>query len=438
MSERTQFERALGVWDASALVVGCIIGAGIFRLPSLVASELDSGLWILFAWASGGLLSLCGALTYAELSAAFPKAGGDYRFIREAYGDFAGFLFGWTKLFIERTGTVAILAFVFAEHLERALGMPSVLIKPAAFLAILALTLANIHGIRLGKNIQNIFTALKVLALSGVILAGLFAGGGSWENISAASPQPAHSLISSVGVALIFVLWTYGGWTEAAYVTEEMRNPQKDIPRAILLGVLATTALYLLVNAVYLAYIPPSEMKNSPLVAASLMDKIFQGSGGRIVAVVILISVLGALNGYILTGGRILYALALDHPLFARLSKIHPRHRTPALALTVTSSLAALLVLTRTLDAIVEYTTIAISIFFAMAGMSLFILRRKMPDVPRPFKVPAYPATPLLFIGMTFLFIGNAILREPRESLIGFGIIALGIPIYFISKSLSQ
>ena len=151
------FKRELGLRDAAALVVGCIIGAGIFRLPALVAGELDSGLWILFAWVLGGLLSLCGALTYAELSAAFPKAGGDYQFIREAYGDFASFLFGWTKLFIERTGTVAILAFVFAEHLERALGMSPVLVKPAALFAILMLTLANIHGIRLGKNIQNIF-----------------------------------------------------------------------------------------------------------------------------------------------------------------------------------------------------------------------------------------------------------------------------------------
>jgi amino acid transporter len=243
-------------------------------------------------------------------------------------------------------------------------------------------------------------------------------------------------LISSTGLALIFVLWTYGGWTEAAYVAEEVKEPQRNLPRAIVGGLLATTVLYLVVNVVYLYYLPLPEMRETDLVAAGAMDKIWPGFGGRAVAAMVMASTLGALNGFILTGGRILYALGKDHALFHNLASVSSATHTPTLSLACNALIAVLLVWTGTLDQIVTYTEIVIYIFFAMSGASLFIFRRKQPDAGL-YRVWAYPWTPLLFILMSLAFAANAIIEQPKESLLGIGVAALGLPLYFFSQRLS-
>ncbi len=436
--KKSPFIRELGLWDAAAIVVGCIIGAGIFRVPSSIAYHLTSPLTILLTWVLGGLLSMTGALCYAELSSLFPKTGGDYIYLRETYGHAVGFLFGWTKLFVERTGTIAIIAFVFGEYLGYLLGIPKEGTKFVAIFAILALTAANIIGLRYGKAIQNIFTSLKVLAIVFIIVLG-FAflpremQGGNISSLMKGGPF-SWSLIPSVGMALIFVLWTYGGWTEAAYVAEEIKEPAKNVPVSIIGGLGFVILLYLAINTIYYLYIPAAQMKETKLVASVVVGKILGPWGGKLVALFVATSTFGALNGYILTGGRILYALAEDHALFHKLSAIHSRFHTPFLALCFNGICAILLVLTKTFDQLMEYTTIVISIFFALTGLSVIVLRKKLPDAHRPYKVWGYPYIPLVFAGSTLLFIGNAVFRAPRESFFGFLLVALGFFLYLISR----
>jgi basic amino acid/polyamine antiporter, APA family len=436
--QNAQLIRGLNLLDATTIVVGCIIGAGIFRLSGRVAAFSPSPFMFLLAWVLGGLLSLCGALCYAELATLYPKTGGDYVFLTQAYGRFWGFVFGWTKLFVQRTGTIAIVAFIFAEHACRTFGWELGQAKPLAMAAIALLTAANIIGLGLGKNIQNLFTGLKVLALLLIVAAGLLFQKGSAQNFQPFWPEWSWSLMSSTGVALIFVLWTYGGWTEAAYVAEEVRDPGRNLPRAIVGGLLATTALYLLVNTVYLYYLPLEEMRQTKLVAAEAMDKIWRGRGGQIVSAMVMVSTLGALNGFVLTGGRILYALAKDHALFRRLARVSPKTHTPVLSLLFNAGIAMILVWTGTLDQIVTYTEIVIYLFFGMTGVSLFVFRKKYPEAPRAYKVWAYPVVPAIFVLMCFAFAANATWEQPKESLFGIVVAAIGIPLYFLSERLTR
>jgi basic amino acid/polyamine antiporter, APA family len=441
MSERQNagLVRGLGVWDASALVVGCVIGAGIFRLSDTVAQRAPTPGLFLAAWLIGGLLSLCGALCYAELATRFPKTGGDYVFLTQAYGRFWGFVFGWTKLFVERTGTVAILAFVFARHMEVVLGLPeNSAVKPAATAAIVLLTAANVMGLRFGKGIQNLFALLKVGAIVLIIAAGLLAGKGSVDNFRAAeSAGSFFSTASALGLALIPVLWAFGGWTEAAYVAEEVRDPRRDLPRAIIGGLAGVTVLYLVINAVYLYYMPLPELRNTDLVAAGTMDKIWAGVGGRVVAAMVMASTFGALNGYILTGGRILFALGRDHALFARMGKVSEGSHTPAPALACMGALSVLLVWTGTLDQLVTYSSVVVFVFFALSGLSVFVFRRRAGAPEASYKVWGYPVTPALFVGLCLAFAGNAAWGETRETLLGFAVASLGAPLYLLSRRLS-
>ena len=438
--------RSLGVVDATSLIVGCIVGVGIFRTASAIAGHLPSPSLILILWILGGLLSLSGGLCYAELASMFPASGGDYVYIREVYGKFWGFLFGWTKLSVERTGTIAILGFVFAEYLHRAMPYPAGAMRWVAAGAILLLTAVNVRGLRWGKYVQNTFTVLKIATLGSLIAVGFSAA--FHQPVAGPAPTPTPlvwglpsidvPLIQSMGVALVFVLWTYGGWTEAGYVAEEIRQPQRNVPRAIIAGVLLTTGLYLLVNWSYLVFIPIEQLPHSPLVASTVMQRIWGSAGAVFIAWMVACSAFGALNGYILTGGRILYAIGKDHPLFARLGTIHRDFHTPALALSTNAVLAIALVFTKTFEQIVTYSTVVISIFFVMAVFGLIRLRTRRPLQPRAYRVWGYPFTPLLFIVTTIGFILNLCVQAPRETLFGFGLLALGLPLYRISNRAAE
>lgn len=427
----------LGVFDAAALVAGCAIGAGIFRLSDSVAQHsLSPGLF-LAAWLVGGVLSICGALCYGELAARFPKNGGDYVFLTEAYGPFWGFLFGWTKLLVNNTGTLAILAFVFAEHSVIAFGFPLAGVKPLASIAIIGLTAANIWGLDLGRLIQNSLTLCKMLALLLIVLLGLWVSGGSVANFTPVLPEAEPiSVLSSFGLALIFVLWAYGGWEEVASVAEEIQEPKKNLPRAIVGGLLAVTLLYFLVNAIYLYYLPLPVMRDTDLVAAGTMNHISPGYGMRIVAFMVMASTLGALNGFILTGGRILMALGKDHRLFRKLGEASAIRGTPALALTATSAIALILIWTKTLNAIVQYTAAATYFFFVAIGAALIVFRHRCPTESPDFRVPGYPIIPLIFITLYMALAINACLTKPEEAIWGLAIATLGVPLYFISGAL--
>ena len=423
--------QSLGLGDATMLVVGCIVGVGIFRTAGSIAGHLPSPSLILALWVFGGLLSLCGALCYAELAAMFPVAGGDYIYISEVYGRPWGFLFGWTKLFIERTGTIAILGFVFAEYGSRVLPYGPAALRWVAAGAILLLTAVNVVGVMWGKYVQNVFTVLKLGALGALIAAGcsLVASrhttGPSWM-----LPPLDLGVVQSMGVALIAVLWTYGGWTEAAYVAEEVREPTRNVPRALIGGVLLTTVLYALVNWSYLVFIPIERLPGTPLVASAVMQQALGRSGGTFIAWMVACSAFGALNGYILTGARILYAIGKDHALFASLSAVHPTFRTPARALWLNALIAVGLVFTKTFDQIMTYSTVVISVFFTMAVVGVIMLRRRKPLAPRPYRAWGYPWTPVLFCLTMIGFILNVCLQDPKESAFGFALLALGLPLY--------
>lgn len=429
--------RALGLTDATMLVVGCIVGVGIFRTASPIAAHVQSPVLTLVLWVFGGGLSLCGALCYAELSAMFPASGGDYVYIGKIYGRFWGFLFGWTKLFIERTGTIAILGFVFAEYLSRVVPCNRPALRWIAAGAIVFLTAVNVVGVRWGTYVQNLFTALKLLALSALVLAGIQA---SWSGDTVAPswvlPASDLPLIQAMGVAFVFVLWTYGGWTEAAYVAEEVRAPTRNVPKAIVGGLALTTALYVLVNWSYLLFIPIERLSQSSLVAAEVMADALGAAGAVFISWMVACSAFGALNGYILTGGRILYAMGKDHALFAKLGTVHSTFRTPTLALSTNALIAILLVFTKTFDQIMTYSTVVISVFFTLGVFGVIILRRAHPRAPRPYRAWGYPLTPILFCLTMIGFILNICVNEPREAAFGFLLLAAGVPLYLHSQQL--
>ena len=439
MTKPVSLLRSLGLFDATMLVIGCIVGVGIFRTASSIAGQLPSPSLILLLWLVGGLLSLCGALCYAELAAMFPASGGDYVYIGEVYGRFAGFLFGWTKLFIERTGTIAILGIVFAEYARRLVPYDEAVKGWVAAGAIVLLTTVNVAGVRWGTVVQNVFTALKVIALLVLIAVGVQAFA-AHNTVSPDWTVPPLTLpvIQSAGVAFVFVLWTFGGWTEAAYVAEEVHEPTRNIPRAIIGGVALTTVLYLAVNWSYLLFIPIERMAHTPLVASTVMDDAVGRSGALFIAWMIACSAFGALNGYILTGGRILYAIGKDHALFARLGTVDPAFRTPTLALWANAAIAIVLVFTRTFDQIMTYSTVVISVFFTMAVLGVIVLRSRQPTRARPYRTWGYPVTPILFC-LTYLgFIADVCVKEPKEAAFGFGLLALGLPLYWWSQHSKQ
>lgn len=439
MEKETALRASLRLRDATAIVVGCVIGVGIFRAAAPVAELLHSPALVMLVWLAGGILSFCGALCFAELAAAYPKAGGDYVYLTKAYGPAVGFLFGWTKLFVERIGTIAVLGYVFAEYVGFLLGYGPIGTKLAATSAILFLTVANVMGLHVGKQLQNVLTVIKVLALLLIIGTGLSCFPSAQGPIGSWGPERgAADTARAFGAALVFVIWTYGGWNEITYVAEEVQDPKRTLPWSILGGLGLITVLYLVVNWVYLSFIPLDQMAGKPLIAAEVMQ-IFWGSlGGGVAAFMVACSAFGAVNGEILTGGRIALAIGRDHPLFARLSHVHPLFLTPAKALAFNAAGGIVLIWVGSFEQIVTYSTVVLALFFAMTALAVPILRRRDPATTRPYRVWGYPVTPALFIGGMALFVANVAWMQPKETLLGFGLLLLGIPLYGWSRTLKR
>lgn len=439
MRSQSGFLRSLRAKDAAALVVGCVIGVGIFRAAAPVAAHLSSAPLILAVWAVGGALSFCGALCYAELGAAYPKSGGDYVYITRAYGSTVGFLFGWTKLFVERIGTLAVLAFVFAEYLSYLAPLGPAGVKGTAIAVIAALSFANVVGVRVGARLQNGLTFLKVLVLLGIIGAGFWGlRGGGPQQVPLSAEGSAFGTLRAFGMALVFVIWTYGGWNESTYVAEEIRDPHRALPWSIFTGLAGVTALYLAVNFIYLQHVPVGRLADTPLVAAEVMRKMLGDAGAAAVSAGVALSALGALNGEILTGGRILFAVGRDHALFERLSGIHARFSTPAWALAFNAAGASVLVWAGTFERLVTYSTVVMSVFFGMTALAVIILRKREPDVVRPYRVWGYPVTPILFAAGMAFFVANVAWMQPREAILGFGLLLAGLPLYGLSRALAR
>ena len=441
--------RGLGLLDSTLIVIGVIIGSGIFLTTGVMAQSLPSAPLLMIAWIVGGLIAMTGALTYAELGAAMPAAGGQYVYLREAYGPLSAFLFGWITFLVYQPGSIAGLATGFAVYLgyfAPSLGTENVIAavqvagntltlsagQVVAAAVIVFLTAMNVIGLRSGALVQNVSTILKVAALAGLILFGLWFARGSVPNLSLETHSgEGVSLLSGFGVALIAVLWAYDGFSSLNFSAGEVKDPGRTLPRALVLGTAGVTVLYLLTNAVYLLALPISEMQGVLRVADKAASTLFGPTATAFVAVAVLVSAFGSINGTIFTGARVYYAMAKDRLFFKSVARVHPQYRTPHISLWLQCLWACALALSGTFEQLFTYTIFAAVLMYMAAAASVFTLRRTQPNLPRPYRVWAYPFVPGFFLASLAGVAINSLIERPLESFSGLGILALGVPVYF-------
>ncbi|HEY7113478.1 MAG TPA: amino acid permease [Thermoanaerobaculia bacterium] len=426
--------RALGLFDAAALVIGTVIGSGIFLVPSEIARAVHSAPLMFAVWAIGGGLTLLGALSLAELGAAMPHAGGIYTYIGRAFGPLLGFLCGWMLFTVGTSGSIATLAAALPIYLGAFVPLTPVTSKLAGIVAILLFTAINIAGVRSGAIVQNILTALKVGGLV-VMIAVIF--------LAPLQAPPSSAPVSggpvgfmAIGVALVAVLWAYEGWHDVSFAAGEIHNPQRNFPRGLVAGTLTVVTLYLIANLAYLHVLSPAEIAATDRVALAAIGKVAGEWGARFLTAAIVCSILGAMNALVLAGPRAYYQMAKDGLFFEGLGRVHARFRTPAAALVVQAIWSCFLVLfIGGFSQLFTYVIFGGWIFYALAVGSVVVLRRKKPELERPFRVPGYPVVPLLFVVTAAALVLNTLVASPRESSIGLAFIALGIPLYYFTPA---
>ncbi|MEN9521031.1 MAG: hypothetical protein RLZZ381_3619, partial [Cyanobacteriota bacterium] len=425
---------SLAFIDAVALIVGIVIGAGIFETPALVAANAGSEIVVLLVWLLGGAMSLIGALCYAELATAYPHAGGNYYYLQRAFGNSFAFLFAWARMTVIQTGSIALLAFVFGDYASEIWRIGEDSSSVYAALAIGILTILNCFGIRQGKWAQNWLTAAKVLGLLLIVIIGIvFASSAN----TATNNQPATS--DTWGMAMIFVLLSYGGWNEAAYISAELRDLRRNMVRSLLWSIGIITLIYLAINVAYLQGLGLETMATSKAVGAELMRRAVGTPGAWFLSLLIAISTLGAMNATIFTGARTNYALGKDFSRLSFLGDWHRRTQTPTSALLVQAAIALFLIFLGTLtrggfETMVDYTAPAFWFFFLLTSLSLLVLRFKEPEVPRPFQVPFYPLTPILFCLICAYLLYSSLVYTKIGALVGVAIVMAGIPLLLWSR----
>lgn len=423
--------RRLGVWSAAAILVGSTIGSGIFRVPGAVAERVGTVGAVTMLWTLGALVALFGALTVAELAGMFPRSGGVYVFIREGFGPLPAFLFGWTELLVIRPSAIGAIAVLFAEYTARLFGWGDPSVRWIAAGAIVLVGLANIRSVRWGAVVQNVSTAAKSLALLGLALVG-FLFGHAGEGALSQPVSWAPLSWGGFGLALVSVMWAYDGWADLTFMSGEVKDPDRTLPRALLGGVAAVVAIYLAVNAVYLYLLPLPVMAASKLVAADAAQRIFGAVGSAVVSAMVMMSAFGALNGSMMTGPRIFYAMAEDGLFFRPIAAVHRRFHTPYAAILLATALGVGYVSFRSFEELADSFILGIWPFYALAVAAVFILRARRPDLPRPYRTTAYPLPPLVFLLASVAMLVNAAVQEPRPAAVGAGLILLGIPVYYI------
>lgn len=435
--------RTLTLGDAVAMIVGIVIGVGIFRAPAIVAGSVaDAGVFFAL-WITGGVISLIGALCYAELGSAYPNAGGEYFFLRRAYGGALGFLFAWARMTVIQTGAIAAIAFVIGDYASQLwpLGDKSSAIYAAVAIALI--TGLNIMGTTQGKWLQNVLTAVLALSMLGVVVAGLTAAPAAVHAAVPAS-EPGAPLFS--GLALIFILLTYGGWNEAAYLTGEMRDAKRGIVRALVMGIIIITLLYLLINLAYFNVLGLAGIRDSKAVATDLMQATWGSAGAIVLGAAVVAAALSTLNATVFTGARTNYALGRDYSWLSFMGRWNERSDSPVGALLVQGAIAMLLVLLASytpdgFKTLVAYTAPAFWLFFLLTGISLFVLRRKPPVNADPFRVPLYPVTPLVFcamcIYMLYSSVGYAMSLDSGSigATVGIGVLLAGLPLMYFARA---
>ena len=442
-------KRELGTWAAASIVVGTVIGSGIFLVPRSMIQRVGTPGLVFAIWIFGGLLSLAGALSYAELAAAIPEAGGEYAYLREAYGPVWGFLYSWTQMWVAKSGSIATIATGFFYYLNNffpsldkvfySIALP---IGPnggplefrygqlLAMALILALGWLNYFGVRLGGDVQVAVTVVKVGLIAAIVMAGL-----GFSHAHAPATTPAAPLtMAGFFAALVAALWAYDGWNNVSMVSSEIRDPQKNLPRALIGGTVAVIAIYLLANGAYFHVLSPAEVGGSARVAADMMGRIAGAAGANLVSIAAMISIFAALNGSLLSGARVPYAVARGGYFFPALARVHPIYRTPGVSILALSAWSALLVLSGRYEQLYTYVIFASWILYGMTAAAVIVLRKKRPDLTRPYRTTGYPLVPVLFVLVALVLVLSTMFDSPRESLMGISIVLLGLPFYFYGK----
>jgi APA family basic amino acid/polyamine antiporter len=425
--------------DAVALIVGLVVGVGIFRAPQLVAQNTGSVEGFIGVWVAGGILSLIGALCYAELSTTYPHAGGEYHFIRRAFGTDLAFLFAWSRCSVIQTGSIAILCYVFADYLAPVLSLKPGSSPMLAAVAVVALTGLNLAGLRHGKRTQLFLTTAELIGLGAVIIAGLVLLDGAASSSATTPPATAPGL-AGLGLAMVFVLLTYGGWNEAAYISAEVRDGRRAMARTLLWGIGIITTLYVLANLAYVHALGLEGVRSSSVVAADLMQSALGPVGATLLSCAVALSALGSANATIITGARTTYALGRDFGAFHLLGRWNDEGSTPVNALFLQGALALLLVAFGAVarsgfEAMVAYTAPVFWIFLAMVALAVIVLRQREPGRPCPFKVPLYPLTPLTFFAAALFMLYSSVRYAGSGALVGVAVMLAGIPVLFLVRA---
>ncbi len=427
--------RRLGLWSSIGIVIGVTIGSGIFRTPATIATRVPDPLWMLGVWLLGGLISLCGALSVAELAASLPQTGGWYVYLRESWGRLTGFLFGWAELVLIRASASGAIATVFSEYFLRSMGYdPAANERVTDYLAaaaIVAAGLLNIRGVQVGAAIAGASTIAKFGALAFIVLASFLLGGGTTASVDHFTTPGGPVDAGLFGLALISVLWAYDGFADLSFAAGEVKDPQRNLPRAIVIGTIAIITIYLLANVAYLYVNPVEKVAASPLIAADTMQAIFGGVGVALVSVVVTISALGALVAVMLAAPRVFFAMADDGLFFRHVAKVHPQYKTPYVAILLAMVLGVGFVLTRTFEQLADTFVLSIWPFYGIAIAGLYRLRRLRPDLPRPYKVPGYPVLPAVFVLGVVYLVANALVTDPLWTSVTFAIVLAGVPVYY-------
>ncbi|HXS93064.1 MAG TPA: amino acid permease [Candidatus Limnocylindrales bacterium] len=444
-SPQTELKRVLGPWAAASIVVGTVIGSGIFLVPKTMISRVGSVPMVFVVWVVGGLLSLAGALSYAELAAAIPEAGGEYAYLREAYGPLWGFIYSWTQMWVAKSGSIATLATGFFLYLTNffapldtvfySIPLP---IGPhggpldirygqlLAIVLILLLAWLNYFGVKIGGNVQVAVTVLKVALIAAIIVAGLLFG-----HTHAASPSAIGPLtFSGFIAALVAALWGYDGWNNVSMVSSEVVRPQKNLPLALIAGTTGVIVIYLFANAAYFHVLTAGEVAGGTRVAADMMAKILGGAGANAVSLAAMISIFAALNGSILSGARVPYAAARQGLFFRVAAKVNPEHHTPQGSIVLLTAWSSLLVLSGRYDDLFNLVIFASWILYGMTAAAVIVLRYKRPEMERPYRTVGYPVVPLVFVAGAAILLVTTAIDRPRESFMGLALIAAGLPFY--------
>lgn len=434
MIAREELPRKLSLLDATLIVIGVVIGSGIFLLPNLVARNLPSASAMIAVWLAAGILSFFGALAYAELGALMPATGGQYVYLREAYGSWCAFLSGWVFVLAAMPGGIAFLAVGFSMYLDKLIPLTPGMRTLVSLGLLLVLSAANYIGVRESVWIQRVFTTLKIVGLLVVIGAALVASPAA----SAAGNIAPHVSYAGAGIAMTACLMAYNGWSYVSFVAGEVKNPERNLPRSLALGMSAVTILYVSANLAYMRVLTLPQIAASQRVGADVAARVLGPAGATAMSVIVLLSIIGAINGCILTAARVPFAQARDGLFFSGFGHIHPRFKTPAFAIAAQAVWTAILIVSGSYETLSSYTILSAWLFYTLCAAAVWVLRRKMPDAPRPYRMWGYPLTLYLFLLGSIWFILDAMVNQPIPSLMALFIAAAGIPFYFFWRRSSK